>query len=79
MTAESNRDCEIKMASLRLSQGLRHLLTLRGASAVPPPATAVLDQAFTRTRSTAKTPGLVNAWLAVTVSSGQAVQVKDSI
>ncbi|KAG8763237.1 hypothetical protein FRC11_005242 [Ceratobasidium sp. 423] len=54
------------MSSLRLSQGLRHLLTLRGASAVPAPPVHVLEHAFTSTRNTAKTPGLVNAWLAVT-------------
>ncbi|KEP51961.1 BZIP transcription factor domain protein [Rhizoctonia solani 123E] len=67
------------MASLRLSQGLRHLLTLRSASAVPAPPAHVLDQAFTSTRNTAKTPGLVNAWLAVTVSTLLTVNSPDSI
>lgn len=56
------------MASTRLSQGLRHLLTLRSASAVPAPPIATLNQTFTATRETAQTPGLVNAWLAVAVS-----------
>ncbi|CUA76825.1 Dol-P-Man:Man(5)GlcNAc(2)-PP-Dol alpha-1,3-mannosyltransferase [Rhizoctonia solani] len=67
------------MASSRLSHGLRHLLTLRGASAVPAPPAHVLDQAFTSTRSAAKTPGLVNAWLAVTTGTLLTVNSPDSI
>lgn len=67
------------MSSLRLSQGLRHLLTLRGASAVPAPPTHVLDQVFTSTRNTAKTPGLVDAWLAVTTGTLLTVNSPDSI
>ncbi|KAH7344881.1 hypothetical protein B0J17DRAFT_712515 [Rhizoctonia solani] len=67
------------MTSSRLSQGLRHLLTLRGASAVPAPSAHVLDQAFTSTRNTAKTPGLVNAWLAVTTGTLLTVNSPNSI
>ncbi|CEL57833.1 Dol-P-Man:Man(5)GlcNAc(2)-PP-Dol alpha-1,3-mannosyltransferase OS=Phaeosphaeria nodorum (strain SN15 / ATCC MYA-4574 / FGSC 10173) GN=ALG3 PE=3 SV=2 [Rhizoctonia solani AG-1 IB] len=67
------------MSSLRLSQGLRHLLTLRGASAVPAPSAPILDQAFTTTRDSAKTPGLADAWLAVTTGTLLTVNSPDSI
>lgn len=70
---------DAKMTSMRLSQGLRHLLTLRGASAVPAPPGPVLDQVFTTTRGTAKTPGLTNAWLAVTTGTLLTVNSPDSI
>ncbi|CUA75642.1 Dol-P-Man:Man(5)GlcNAc(2)-PP-Dol alpha-1,3-mannosyltransferase [Rhizoctonia solani] len=66
------------MAS-RFSQGFRHLLTLRGASAVPAPPSHILDQAFTSTRSTIRAPGLVNAWLAVTTSTLLTVNSPESI
>ncbi|CAE6474365.1 unnamed protein product [Rhizoctonia solani] len=67
------------MSSSKLSQGLRHLLTLRGASAVPAPAAHILDQTFTSTRNTAKTPGRVNAWLAIATGTLLTVNSPDSI
>ncbi|KAF8609278.1 hypothetical protein BDV93DRAFT_518120 [Ceratobasidium sp. AG-I] len=67
------------MASTRLSQGLRHLLTLRRASAVPAPPISTLKQTFTATRETARTPGLINAWLAVATGTLLTVNSPDSI
>lgn len=58
---------------------MRHLLTLRGASAVPSPPLPILYATFTSTRDSARTPGLKNAWLAVATSTLLTVNSPDSI
>ncbi|KAG9102512.1 hypothetical protein FRC06_001926 [Ceratobasidium sp. 370] len=67
------------MANTRLSQGLRHLLNLRGASAVPSPPLPTLYTTFATTRDSAQTPGLKNAWLAVATGTLLTVNSPDSI
>ncbi|KAG8719394.1 hypothetical protein FRC08_002937 [Ceratobasidium sp. 394] len=67
------------MANTRLSQGLRHLLNLRGASAVPSPPLPTLYTTFAATRDSARTPGLEKAWLAVATSTLLTVNSPDSI
>ncbi|QRV76660.1 bZIP transcription factor [Ceratobasidium sp. AG-Ba] len=67
------------MANPRLSQSLRHLLTLRGASAVPSPPLPTLYATFASTRDSAQTPELKNAWLAVATGTLLTVNSPDSI
>ncbi|KAG8769956.1 hypothetical protein FRC12_004619 [Ceratobasidium sp. 428] len=67
------------MANARLSQSLRHLLNLRGASAVPSPPISALHTTFAATRDSVQTPGLKNAWLAIVTGTLLTVNSPDSI